>query len=156
MTASSLRRSLAAGLVLAGVWTTVAIAQTPPTNLRVSNFVYAAKQHRFTFEWNAAKTAAEAPYPSYQLSAGKGCGYETLNPADKILFQAATWVLYPSGPRLGVTVVCGCPRKVWGYDVGVRALGPSLPALPAKIKAENVPADHRHPTSPTTVLLVCS
>ncbi len=146
---------IASTLCFLGI-TPVAVAQTPPTNLRVSNFQYANKVHRFTFEWNAAKTATGTPYPGYQLSRGKGCWYEALNPADKILGQAATWVLYPSGPRLGVTVVCGCPRRYWGYIVRVRAVGTGLPSLPAVIAPADVPADHRHPTNPSMVLLDCS
>lgn len=68
--------ALALGLV--GI-APVSVAQTPPTNLQVSNFHYSAtaKEHRFTFTWDAAQTAAKAPYPSYQLSLGKSCGYES-------------------------------------------------------------------------------
>jgi hypothetical protein len=156
MKANSVRRSLTAGLVLAGFWMVPpAVAQTPPTKLRVGNFQFADKVHRFSFEWDAAKTVAGAPYPKYQLSSGKGCWYEKLNPADRILKEAAAWSLYPSGPRLGVTVVCGCPRAVWGYNVGLRALGTGLPPQPAMIRPEDVPADKRHATLPSYVVLDC-
>ena len=132
------------------------VAQTPPTNLRVSNFQYANKVHKFTFEWDAATSAPGKPYPSYRLSRGKGCVYQTLTQGDEIRGQAATWVLYPSGTRLGVTVVCGCPRRIWGYNVAVTAVGTGLPSLPAKIDPAAVPADHKHPTNPNAVLLDCS
>jgi len=149
------RWAVASMVLLLGI-ARVTTAQTPPTNLRVANFQYANKVHRFTFEWDAATSAPGKPYPSYQLSRGKSCWYETLNSGDKIVGQAATWVLYPSGARLGVTVVCSCPRRVWGYAVGVTAVGTGLESLPAKIAPAAVPADHRHPTNPNAVLLDCS
>ena len=37
------------------------VAQSPPTNLRVSEFKYASKQHQFIFEWDAATAAAGSP-----------------------------------------------------------------------------------------------
>ena len=155
-----LRSSVA--LITASFILCLANAATPipaPTNLRASGFDYnsIAKIHRFVFEWDAAKQANGAPYTKYQLSRGKGCGYEPLNAGDTIAGVAATWVVTITGPRYGVTVVCGCPRRTIGYTGVVKTAGEHISA-PAYITRDAIQAGHQWPDVryPYNILMACT
>src|SRR5687768_11013827 len=113
------RSTWAIGLAI-GVLATApaAVAQRRPTNLRVSNFQYDGKAQRFTIEWDGATNALGRPYPSYQLVRDGACTYEPLNSGDKLVVKGPNVVVTPSGPRLGITVACSCPRNQSGYGVG--------------------------------------
>ena len=135
-----------------------AVAQSRPTNLRVSNFEFDGTVQRFTIEWDAATNALGQPYPSYQVSRRRRCEYQTLNPGDKVVAtNPAFWVLSPAGPRLGLTVLCRCPRRREPeFAIGVVAVGSGFRPLPAKIAPQNVPARYRDASNPSAVFLDCS